>query len=91
MKILLLLSFSLHAYAQQPLIQSVLNAATNEPGYLAPQTLVSIYGQDLAPVIEQALGFPLPTEMKGASGTAVKVIVTQVPSESRPLPSALPD
>jgi uncharacterized protein (TIGR03437 family) len=67
MKFLLLLSVSLCAYAQQPAIQSVRNAASGVPSNVVPQMLVSIHGTSLASVAESARDVPLPRSMQGTS------------------------
>ena len=62
--------------------ESIVNAASNVPGFLAPNTFVSIYGTDLAFVTkaitpEDLRGGILPTVL---AGTGVRVLINRQPA-----------
>lgn len=61
---------------------SIVNAATNQPGALAPNTIITIYGEDLswetrALTASDIDGTALPTKLPG---TGVTVLVANVPA-----------
>ena len=63
-------------------VASIVNSATNEPGAIAPNTIISIYGQNLSfetKAISEAdiVGLQLPTVL---AGTGVRVFVGNIPA-----------
>jgi len=72
--LLLVLGFAaqLPAHAQTPAIQGVTDSATYGPR-VAPGSLASIFGSNLAAQTESAANFPLPTSLGGATVTIGRV------------------
>jgi uncharacterized protein (TIGR03437 family) len=87
------------AYSQTPVVAAggILNAASNDKtGYVAPGSLVSIYGTELAASLQQSGSIPLSNQLTGVSVTINNVtaplqfvstgqINAQVPWEMLPL------
>jgi uncharacterized protein (TIGR03437 family) len=51
----------------QPLLSALVNAATLQPGRVAPGSLISIFGSNLAPVTVSAEGPPWPQTLAGVT------------------------